>query len=136
MTGAAALSLVAAGRARAAAVSAASGGEGGASGRAAGPREEGLTVGAAGRAGGARGRGPCGAGEARGRGCWAWTGCGGDGWMASGAPESFPAPLCGPGQATSFSEPQFPALENGAQNLTIASSLWVGVGSARACRSR
>lgn len=37
-------------------------------GRAAGPREVGLTVGAAGRAGGARGRGPRGPGEARARG--------------------------------------------------------------------
>lgn len=29
------------------------------------------------------------------------------GWMASGSPESVPAQVCGPGQTTSFSEPQF-----------------------------
>lgn len=111
MTVPASLSLVAARRARAAGGggSLASGVEGGASGRAAGPREEGLTVGAAGREGGrrewARARGP---GEAVsgvvGLGRMRW------GWMAPGTTESVPAPLCGPGQATSFSEPQFPPL--------------------------
>ena len=51
-------------------------------GRAAGPREVGLTVGAAGRAGGASGRGPRGPGEARARG----GGSGLDAVETNGAP--------------------------------------------------
>lgn len=57
---------------------------------------------------GASGRGPGGPGEARvgevGPGRKRWR------WMASGDLESVTAQLCGPGQTTSFSEPQFPPL--------------------------